>query len=574
MPVQRFAISYLRFSHARQAKGDSVRRQLKACDDYVREQGLTLLDTYSDKGVSGYRGKHAKSGALGALLELMKDSKLPRDFTLIIENLDRLSREQPYDALERFTHLISHGVTIVCLDFKDKPLNRETINKDGSLMTTVLMMLQRGHNESATKSSRVRASYDARFEKAREDGLAMKGFRGPAWLKVEGKRYVEDTPRCDVVREIFRLRIAGLGDYAIAAQLNEREIPIFDHCAKRTTPTKNAGWYPAYISAILESRAVLGEFDPREEGRPFVYFPQVVSPATFADAQAMRRTRPTSVKGARGTRHHNLFMGLLRCKHCGGTMTVTQNRPEHGPRPTIRYLLCSNRRRHSKACNGAGMLNLFRLEKTILDFLPRIPWGEIVRAENPGDPLGPLDLKISALRDDLARYREQTDNLTAAMAQSTRTLPALLKALEDATDKVDLAEAQLKVLKSERTAKAQLYRPNMVKDAVGFVEAMRDATGADRYEARARLSKALAKIITDIECDTVQKTAKVRISKSYVLLLAPNETDGAVAVIEGLPSNEDTARIVDELPPGVFVPKGIGKSPGIHIIGATAVDVP
>ncbi len=66
MVVAALAYSYLRFSSAAQAKGDSFRRQIAARDAYVARKGLTL-DTplvFSDRGVSAYRGKNSKTGAL------------------------------------------------------------------------------------------------------------------------------------------------------------------------------------------------------------------------------------------------------------------------------------------------------------------------------------------------------------------------------------------------------------------------------------------------------------------------------------------------------------------------------
>jgi len=515
---QRFAISYLRFSHKRQAKGDTVRRQMKACDDYVRRHNLTLLESFADKGVSGFRGMHATKGALGALLDKIETGALPDDFILIIENIDRLSREPTYDALERFTKLISRGVSIVCLDL-DKLLNRETINKDPSLLNTVVMMMQRGRNESETKSTRVRESYDARFEKAREDGLAIKGYRGPAWLKVQHRRYVEHPARCDVVREIYRLRIDGLGDYAIAQTLNQRQVPVFEHCAKRKAASENTGWYPAYVGKILASRAVLGEFDPRGEGRPFDYFPKIVSPAVWADAQDQKRTRNTAVYGARGTKHHNLFMGLTHCVHCGATMTMTQNRPDTDDRPAIRYLVCSNKRRHAAMCAAVGMVNYRRIETAILGHLPSIPWTEIVRAENPDDPLKELDEKIAATRDELAGYKDQNATYLELVHVAGANIQAVADAMVETQRKAEIAEAILKNQQNERRTKAALTRPGLIKDALSFVEAMEKAPERDRYEARARLSKALAKIITRIDCDGTSKHVRVRVSQSYDLML-------------------------------------------------------
>ncbi|QIJ74607.1 recombinase family protein [Methylobacterium sp. NI91] len=555
MPVQRFAVSYLRFSHRRQASGDTMRRQIAACEAYVKRQGLTLLDTFADKGVSGFHGKHATKGDLSRLIALIDGGKLPANLTLIIENIDRLSREPMMGALGRFTYMINKGVSVVCLDIPDKVFNTASIDSDPTLLNSIIMMMQRGRNESEAKSKRVAESFTARFEKARQDGLAIKGYRGPAWLKIENRRYIEHPERCEVVREIFRLRIAGLGDYSIAARLNERRVPTFPHCAKRSKGAETAGWYPSYIGKILASRAVLGEFDPRGEGRPFTYFPKVVTPAVWADAQNMRRTRRTAAYGARGTKHHNLFMGIVRCAHCGGTMTMTQNRPNDGRRSATRYLVCSNRRRRAAACEAVGMINYPTFEAAVLRYLPQIPWAEIVERENPGNPLGILDGQIAAVRDDLQRLKEMNDNLTAAVAAAQRPLPALMMALESTADQVDHAEERLIALVNERATKAATLRPGLVKDAIEFADAMARASDTERFETRARLARALSQIITNVEFNVEEKTAKLYVSKSFTIELMP-KFSAAIGVFRDVPSVE----LLRSLKPGCLIDIG-----GTHI---------
>ncbi|GJD47146.1 hypothetical protein AFCDBAGC_5032 [Methylobacterium cerastii] len=575
MPVQRLAISYMRFSHRRQAKGDSIRRQIAACDRYVRDHGLTLLDTFTDKGVSAFRGKHATTGDLSRLLGMISAEKfgpivqgrLTQELTLIIENIDRLSREPMMGALGRFTDLINVGVSIVCLDIPDKVFNEESINADANLLGVIVMMMSRGRNESQTKSTRVAESFNARFDQARIDGFAIKGYRGPAWLAVKDRRYVEHPDRCDVVREIYRLRIAGMGDYAIAAHLNERGVPTFPHCAKRSTKVANGGWYPSYVGKILASRAVLGEFDPRAAKNPFMYFPQVVSPSVWADAQAMRRTRATAAPGARGTKHHNVFLDMLRCAHCGGSMSMTQNRPMEGDKPALRYLQCSRRRRDKSGCTVPGMIPYSRMESLILDYLPRIPWGEIVERDNPDNPLKALDAEIARVRDELADLTEQNANLTSAVATARRPLPALLDALGETAVKVERAELRLKHLKNERTTKAAIMRPGLIRDATGFAESMKTATDTERYETRARLAKALSRIITRIDCDVKQKLVAVQVSTSFTILVFPLENHAMGFFPEDRPSTE----MLSKLKPGLLGPVDRTKGPFVYLFGATPV---
>src|SRR5215467_1963131 len=91
----RRAYSYIRFSTPEQAKGDSLRRQTELSERYAREHGLTLDDklTFRDLGKSAFRGKNAQEGELGDFIKAVEDGRIKRGSYLLVENLDRLSRQ-------------------------------------------------------------------------------------------------------------------------------------------------------------------------------------------------------------------------------------------------------------------------------------------------------------------------------------------------------------------------------------------------------------------------------------------------------------------------------------------------
>src|SRR5437868_2677457 len=98
------AYSYLRFSTADQAAGDSFRRQSDMAERYAAAHGLVLDEqlTFRDLGVSAFRGTNARTGALGQFLRAVEDELVAPGAFLLVENLDRMSRQQPWDALPVF----------------------------------------------------------------------------------------------------------------------------------------------------------------------------------------------------------------------------------------------------------------------------------------------------------------------------------------------------------------------------------------------------------------------------------------------------------------------------------------
>src|SRR5437016_3288480 len=87
--------SYIRFSTPEQAMGDSERRQVSDAKDWARRKGLELDESLKlrDRGLSGFHGDHRKKGALGRFLELVEAGKIAQGSILLVENIDRLSRE-------------------------------------------------------------------------------------------------------------------------------------------------------------------------------------------------------------------------------------------------------------------------------------------------------------------------------------------------------------------------------------------------------------------------------------------------------------------------------------------------
>ena len=109
------AYSYIRFSTPEQQKGDSLRRQLELSQAYAAKHGLILDESLNlrDLGISAFKGKNVERGALGAFIQAIDLGLVKKGSFLLVESLDRISRNTVLDALNVFTTIINKGVTIV-----------------------------------------------------------------------------------------------------------------------------------------------------------------------------------------------------------------------------------------------------------------------------------------------------------------------------------------------------------------------------------------------------------------------------------------------------------------------------
>jgi DNA invertase Pin-like site-specific DNA recombinase len=291
----------------------------------------------TDKGVSAYTGKHRENPdrhCLAAFLRLVEQGKVPRGSYLIVEALDRLTREDIQPALLRVLSLLQAGIRIVQL------LPVEVIYTDRSPAMEVMMMimeLSRGHGESQMKEERIGAAW---VEKKRrgQSGESQKPTErmGPAskiltaslplWLEAKDGQAVPIKKRAAVVQRIFQLALSGYGITSIAKKFNTEGVATFG---------KNSYWADSYVAKILYNRAVLGEYQPhtvrgkqkrKPEGKPIPdYFPRIISDEVWHASRASLASRKT--KGGRPPSHNfiNLFQCLTR-DAIGGGQFITSTR--------------------------------------------------------------------------------------------------------------------------------------------------------------------------------------------------------------------------------------------------------
>ncbi len=101
MPI---AYSYIRFSSEKQKKGASIQRQEELATKFIKDNPELELDldtalNMRDLGVSAFKGKNMTDGALGNFTALVYQGKIEQGSFLLLENLDRFSRDEAWIAV-------------------------------------------------------------------------------------------------------------------------------------------------------------------------------------------------------------------------------------------------------------------------------------------------------------------------------------------------------------------------------------------------------------------------------------------------------------------------------------------
>jgi DNA invertase Pin-like site-specific DNA recombinase len=308
------AYSYIRMSTDIQLKGDSLRRQLNLSRDYADKNGLELVKNMEDIGVSAFRGKNVNEGALGQFIKLVESNEIETGSYLLVESLDRLSRDKITSALPKFLEMINQGICVVTL-LDNQKYTKESINENPGQLLISLTIMVRAHEESETKAKRLSASWE---NKRKNSDTKIITSKCPSWLVARTDKTGFDVihSAAETVKKIFQWTISGDGSQVVTRRLNEQRIP---------TIGRGDTWNISYVKKITKNEAVTGVFEPHKlvEGKRVSsgmkldnYFPEIISRADFLKAQKSIESRKGK-GGRKGTFLSNIFTHLAVCGACG-----------------------------------------------------------------------------------------------------------------------------------------------------------------------------------------------------------------------------------------------------------------
>ncbi|MCW8059127.1 recombinase family protein [Agrobacterium tumefaciens] len=200
---------YARYSSDNQ-RDASIEDQLRQCRERAAREGWTVVETYSDRAISGV--SLIRSG----IQSLLADAQAGRFDMVLSEALDRLSRDQE-DVAGVFKRLSFAGVRIFTLS--EGEINELHVGLKGTMNALFLKDL-------ALKTHR---GIRGRVEAGRIGGGNAYGYRVVHRLDtrgepIRGERDIIEE-QAEIVRRIFRDYAAGKGPRRIAAELNRENIP-------------------------------------------------------------------------------------------------------------------------------------------------------------------------------------------------------------------------------------------------------------------------------------------------------------------------------------------------------------
>ena len=483
--------SYIRFSTPDQALGHSLSRQMQLSRKYAEKHDFVLDESLSfqDLGVSAFNGIHRTKGALGEFLQCVHSGQIPKGSVLLVESLDRLSREKVLEALSKFIEIIQNDIIVVTLS-DGMEYTKESVNDSFSQLLISLTIMSRAHEESLMKSKRLSAAWEYK-----RNNISQKKLTGrcPAWLELNDDKteFIKIPNRCNAVKQIFYKKDDGKGTLRITRELNQSDY----------WKPKN-GWRNSYVNKILRNPAVIGEFQPHKTvngkrqpcGEPITdYFPSIINEKLFYRVQNIFQNNQH--QGGRNGKVNNLFSYIAKCGYCGAPMAY-QNKG-YGER-----YICDKFRR-GYHCVGK-LIDYRQFELMILTHTKGLDVGHILREKNQKSvsAINEANNQLESFEGEIKYNKEKIENLLDTIEKTAfpKVQEKCEARLNELVMKNESLEIQQKLLKQNiQDLGSETDDANSEQQVKDLITEMENAEDDRRIEIRLALRRMLRNIYDFID---------------------------------------------------------------------------
>lgn len=489
------AIKYLRWSSEKQSKGSSLSRQNRQIDEMARLQGWPIAETVLDEGVSAFSGANLYEGELAKLrTRFMREGGT--GYVLIVEQLDRLSRLETVTVIELFIDLTRMGLTIAMADSK-MIVDSHSLRNQTAQLEEIVRESHRANREGQVKADRSAGAW----QQMRDEGRKVHtSSTCPAWLRLINDRYAFEIreDRANTVRDIFRLYTDGMSKRDISRKLNSDKVPPFRG--------SKLGWQPTAVIALLNSRAVIGEYqhfvrERQDDGSKVkvaignpdpAYFPAIITNEQWQAAHDVRLKKVMTGRG-REIHHRNVLQDLAHCAVCGSRMRMNRKTARSKASYVTTYIQCSSYDLRT-GCDHRKMHRLDYIERALLDHILTHALDDQVWSDETAVP---------ALNTTLANQRRDLDDLSTRQANILQELERRPSdRVRTRRDELEKEEDALLAQIAETETKLIMARGAVTPtEHIRRVSEIRDDMGLDDNEglkARKTVKMALNEIIETV----------------------------------------------------------------------------
>ncbi|MEI6606958.1 MAG: recombinase family protein [Verrucomicrobiota bacterium] len=514
LPIVKDAFSYIRFSSKKQADGASLERQLTGTRTYCEKNNLLLNEslTFRDLGVSAFKGDNLEHG-LGDLLQACEDGLIPRGSAIVVEALDRLSRQRPRVVSTLLgTLLDKYGLELHLTGIKRVLLpESQSAAEEGMDLLWVTMLAIRASEEQETKAGRLTDAFGRKRERVMrgETLLETSDNKLPWWVVYNSETGNLESPpeRADTVKQIFTWTAEGLTSPEIARRLDAKGIP--------TWRPRATCWSPSRIRHMILSSSPEGVLESTARSKAIGqnfhkagYYPVLVDAGLATRA---REAMTANSRYGRGNaiptpdpreRPHNMLRGLLRIE---GHASRYDCRKSGTAGMWIGYYYGYD----EVARKNLGVVSSKLFEPTLLAGLRELSVDDMKPVV---DEVDPAVTALAQAQRRLAEAEKSLDRILSAIERGGE-LDSLLKRLAmlekdkaDLRGKVEVLERKVRSTQAIGSGEAELVD----------MKSLLDADLSDNV-VRNRLSQAIRRVVTRIDLSFKASTNTIGVTVASLL---------------------------------------------------------
>jgi DNA invertase Pin-like site-specific DNA recombinase len=458
---------------------------------------MVLDDTLTlrDEGLSAYHQRHITNGALGVFLRAVEDGHVQHGSVLIVEGLDRLSRAEPIQAQAQLAQIVNAGITVVTAS-DGREYNRDRLRAQPMDLVYSLLVMIRAHEESDTKSKRVKAAIRRQCQGwiAGHWRRPIRVGRDPQWVREVDGRFELIPERADAVRFLIEKYLGGYGSERTLRELEKLGVPISD-AGKTCGP---------HLYKLFANRGLIGEKVVELDGEEYRlegYYPPVVSPEKFAEVRYVAEQR----KGRKGKGRPGqgeipgivTGIGIAYCGYCGTTVLAQnlmgRNRDDQGrPQRGHRRLVC-HAYRQMNGCPVRGSISSFPVERALMHYCSdQINLSRLLEGDSGA---AALSAQIAKVKMRVVEAEAKIGRATDALLQDGAGAPAaLLKRLRELEEQLDRDKNEIGVLEHKLAAESAAP-PAAAQAWADLVKGVEDLDYDARIKARQLVSDTFSRIV-------------------------------------------------------------------------------
>ena len=360
-----------------ETESNSIGNQKKMLTQKAKELGLTNTKYYVDDGFTGTNFNRP------AFQELLEDIDMGYISVVIVKDLSRLGRD--YVSVGHYTdnYFPEHNVRFIAVN--DMVDSDEGENEIAPFKNVMNEMYARDISRKVRSAHRIRGNMG--------EPLSQPPY-GYMKSPENKKKWIIDTEAAEVVRDIYRMCLDGMGNESIARELQNREVLIpmaywqskgLNRGGKKTQPNPYK-WCKTTVQKILCQQEYCGDVinfktysknfknktridNPMENWKIFkdVHEP-IIDRDTWETVQKLTaRTKRRAPKKENARKH--IFSGLIRCADCGSNMSYHTNTVNKD----IHYFSCSNYVKDTRGtCQARHYIRSDALEHIVIFELKRL----------------------------------------------------------------------------------------------------------------------------------------------------------------------------------------------------------